>query len=202
MEKKGNILLRYPRLVLTVLLAAIITGAFVSISRCTRNDSLTIETNQKIDVTPQVVESLRSIGQWEFLSITDEELVDTVRKNFWGTDQLVRIYYGTLRLGIDMTKMGDGAIVAKGDTVSVSLPPVTLLDDHFIDETRTRAFHESGKWTDADRQAMYRKAYRQMKARCLTKANMKSAEENALRQFHTMMEQMGFNQITVRFHKQ
>lgn len=56
----------------------------------------------KTTLSPTQVESIENIGQWEFLSVSDEELIDTIRRGLLGDDQLVRIYYGTLRLGIDM----------------------------------------------------------------------------------------------------
>ena len=199
MAETTNILFRYPRLILTVVIIVVITAAFIAISRCTRNDYVSVVTDEKIDRTPEVVESLKSIGQWEFLSVSDEEMVDTVRKSFWGDDHLVRIYYGTLRLGIDMSKVGDEWVKAHGDTVQVTLPRITLLDENFIDEAKTRSFHENGKWTDNDRKLMLKKAHRMMKSRCLTQSNIKSAEENALRQFHMMMKNFGFNEISIKF---
>lgn len=199
MGKTTNILLRYPRAVLAVVIIVVITAAFIAISRCTRNDYVSVVTNDRIDRTPEVVESLRAIGQWEFLSVSDEEMVDTVRKSFWGDDHLVRIYYGTLRLGIDMSKVGKDWIKACGDTVQVTLPKITLLDEDFIDETKTRSFHENGKWTDSDRKLMFQKAQRMMKSRCMTQSNIKSAEENALRQFHMMMRNLGFKEISIKF---
>ena len=52
--------------------------------------------------TPMRIQAIRSIGQWEFLSIDDEEIIDTVRRHWLSSDdQLVRIYRGTLRLGVD-----------------------------------------------------------------------------------------------------
>ena len=51
----------------------------------------------RFEVTAVQVQKLKDIGQWEFLSISDEELIDTVRHGFFSDDQLTRLYYGTLR---------------------------------------------------------------------------------------------------------
>lgn len=32
--------------------------------------------------SPTQVESIENIGQWEFLSVSDEELIDTIRRGF------------------------------------------------------------------------------------------------------------------------
>ena len=164
-----------------------------------KDNHLSLEVNSDINVTPEQIQRIKAIGEWEFLSISDEELVDTVRKGLFKDDQLVRIYYGTLRLGVNLQHVKDGWIKTQGDSVSLTLPKVGLLDEHFIDEARTKAFYESGKWTPKDREALYHKARRQMKAHCLTPQNLKSAENNADTQFRRMMKAMGYNNITIRF---
>ena len=57
-----------------------------------KDNHVGIEVDGSIDITPEQVQSIKAIGQWEFLSISDEELVDTVRKSLFRTDQLARIY--------------------------------------------------------------------------------------------------------------
>ena len=134
---------------------------------------------------------------WMFNS--DEELVDTVRHGFFGDDELVRIYTGTLRLGIDLAETEEGWIRTDGDTIRVLLPDIKLLDDHFLDEASARSFYETGKWSQADRQALANKARRKMLARCLTPANIASVEQNATAQFHQMLQSMGFPNVSIRF---
>ncbi len=164
-----------------------------------KDNHLSLEVNSDINVTPEQIQRIKAIGEWEFLSISDEELVDTVRKGLFKDDQLVRIYYGTLRIGVNLQHVKDGWIKTQGDSISVTLPKVGLLDEQFIDEARTKAFYESGKWTPKDREALYHKAHRQMKAHCLTPQNLKSAENNADTQFRRMMKAIGYNNIIIRF---
>ena len=166
-----------------------------------KDNHVSLEVDDGINITPEQIQSIRDIGQWEFLSISNEELVDTVRKGVFSDDQLVRIYYGTLRLGVDLSKTKKNWISAHGDTVMVKLPKIGLLDREFIDETRTKAFYESGRWTARDREALYRKARRQMLNHALTKQNVKTAEANAEDHVRQMMKAMGFNNITVKFEK-
>lgn len=159
-----------------------------------KDNHIALEVDDGIDVTPQQIESIRAIGQWEFLSITTEELVDTVRKGFISDDHLARIYYGTLRLGIDMSRV---QLEARGDTVVATLPRVTLLDSNFIDEARTKAFFESGNWKPAAREALYRKAHRQMLKHSLTRENLATARQNADAQLRQLLRSMGYNNITI-----
>ena len=159
-----------------------------------KDNHIGLKVDDDINPTPEQIQSIRDIGQWEFL-------VDTVRKGVFSDDQLVRIYYGTLRLGVDLSKTKKNWITAHGDTIVVRLPKVGLLDKEFIDETRTKAFYESGRWTARDREALYRKARRQMMSHALTKENLKTAEANAEHEVRRMMSAMGYNNITVKFDK-
>ena len=104
-----------------------------------------------IDPTPTQIQSIKAIGEWEFLSVSLEELADTIRKGFLSDDELSRIYYGTLRLGINMHQVEPGWLEADGDSVSLMLPKIGLLDHDFIDEARTKPFFESGSWKPEDR---------------------------------------------------
>ena len=164
-----------------------------------KDNHLALGVDETINTTPQQIQSIRDIGQWEFLSVSDEELVDTVRRGLFKNDELVRIYYGTLRLGVDMKQV---KIKTQGDTAVVTMPHVGLLDNDFIDEARTKAFYESGRWSASDREALYRKARRQMIAHAMTPQNLQSAEDNADAQLRRMMRAMGYKTVIVRFEKQ
>ena len=165
-----------------------IVGVIVWMGYKIKDDSFTIGYSDKIDDTPTIVEQMKEIGQWEFLSISDEELVDTVRRGFFSDDELVRIYYGTMRIGIDFSQCDEKWIEREGDTIKVDLPPVRLLDENFLDETRTKSFFESGKWTNADRKAMADRAKALMRKRCLTKENMDLAQKNAEAQVNAFVK--------------
>ncbi len=159
--------------------------------------TIVLEVDEKIGNTPVSVERIRQIGEWEFLSISDEEMVDTVRRRLFTKDELVRIYYGELRLGIDMREISDNAIRQKGDSVIVTLPKIKLLDDNFIDEARTRSFYESGSWDNDVREALYQKAKHQMKRNCLTSENIVTARKNAISQVEKMLSSMGISNVRV-----
>ena len=159
--------------------------------------TITLGVDEKINNTPVSVERMRQIGEWEFLSISDEEMVDTVRRRLFAKDELVRIYYGELRLGIDMREMSDNAIKQKGDSVIVTLPKIKLLDDNFIDEARTKSFYESGTWDNKAREVLYQKAKRQMKQNCLTQENLNIARKNAVNQMEKMLSSMGVSNVRV-----
>ena len=187
----------YIKLATAITVIILLLAGFFWLRDLTKDDHISLGSDTQIDVTPTQIMSIKAIGEWEFLAVNAEELVDTVRKGFFSDDELVRIYYGTLRLGIDMSQLETEWIEASGDSVMLMLPKVGLLDTDFIDEARTKPFFESGKWKPEDKEAMYKKAYRQMKAHCLTKENLQAAEANGEEQMRNMMRSMGYKNIKI-----
>lgn len=161
-----------------------------------------IEEADKIDITPQQISDIKEIGQWEFLSIDVEELVDTTRKGFFSDDHLARIYRGTLRLGIDLQELNEQSVFIQNDTLFMALPPIKLLDDHFIDEANTRSFHETGKWKPTDRDIMYQKAQRLMKEHTLTQENYQNAKDYGESQMRNLLTNMGFPHVVISFEEE
>lgn len=95
--------------VIAVAAAAVIAVVMLSV-HTVRSTEVSIVTDKDIDITPEQIESIKAIGEWEFLSVSYEELVDTIRHGFFSDSRLSRIYYGTLRLGINMHHVEPGWI--------------------------------------------------------------------------------------------
>lgn len=192
---QGGVSLMLKIIFVTVVL--VLLALFVR--RCASIPSLLkvkVEHSRDIDITPAQIRSIERIGQWEFLAVADEELVDTIRPHiFQRNDRLVRIYRGTLRLGIDLSQCEEDWVKTHGDTVFLHLPPVTLLSNQFIDEARTRSFYERGQWDDRTREAMYQKAARQMRKRALTPENLQQAQQNAHDQLTRLFRSFGFKEV-------
>ena len=186
-----------------VIIGAVVLIAVVAIFFWVRSafkgNYLELGTNDNIEPTPTQIQSIRDIGEWEFLSISAEEMVDTVRKGIFTDDELVRIYYGTLRLGINMQHLSDSAITVQGDSLEVILPKVGLLDKEFIDESKTKPFYESGKWSPQAHDALYRKAQKQMLTHCLTPENITAAQSNAESQVSNLFKSLGYKNVILHF---
>ena len=185
-------------LLIVVLVVVVVLVARHYINKVSSTSTMTeVVKDEKIDITPSQIRSIEQIGEWSFLEINDEELIDTIRHGFFSDDELVRIYYGTLRLGINLKEAHEGWLAMQNDTLCAILPPVRLFDNNFIDETRTRSFIETGKWTHHDRKAMYNRAVQRMRRRCLTKKNYQLARDNARVQFEQMLRSMGYDKVRV-----
>ena len=172
---------------------------FIGKAKDSITPSVTITERTDVYMTPTQIESIRHIGQWEFLAVDNEELVDTMRRGIIFDDHLVRIYYGTLRLGIDLSNLDSTCITADGHTIVLRLPDVQLLDENFIDEARTHTFHESGQWSGKDRNDLYRRAQQRMKARTLTNTNLNNTRQLAEAQMQQLLHAMGFEQVRIEF---
>lgn len=164
--------------------------------------NLSLVSNPEIDRTPVEINSIRQIGQWEFLSVKTEELVDSVKKGIIFDDRIACIYQGALSLGINMENFDKSWITAQGkDSISLSLPPVTLLDHNFINESKTNVFMEEGTWKEMEKEQLYQKAKQKMLRRACSKENMDLAEKNARRQITQLMNSMGFKHVNISFRK-
>lgn len=172
-------------------------------STCENTEIKIGQPTEKIEKTPVHVSSLKAIGQWEFLSVQCDEVVDTIRKGFLSDDALTRIYHGTLRLGVDMKKIRKQNISynKKTDKLTITLPKVALLDKKFIDEANTDSYFESGKWSEQAKKELLKKAEAKMRKRALTKANMKKAEDNGRATVENMFLAMGYKTVDVKFEK-
>ena len=194
-------ILTYIKIGVGLVIVALFIAGFFWLRGATKNNYIDFGTSEAIDLTPTQIQSMKAIGEWEFLSVSTEELVDTVRKGIFSDDELVRIYYGTLRLGVNMQKVGDDWIQTSGDSITLTLPKIELLDKEFIDEARTKSFYERGSWKPADRDALYQKAYRQMLSHSMTKENLQAAEANASQQMHDIMRALGYQHVSITFQK-
>lgn len=181
-------------------LAAIVAVVLLAwLARSVKQTEISIGVDDRINITPEQIESIKAIGEWEFLSIADEEMADTVRKGIFTDDHLVRIYYGTVRLGINMHQVEPGWLKVAGDSIEVTLPKIDLLDRDFIDEARTKSFHESGRWRAEDREALYRQAYRKMLKHCMTPENIQSARRNGEALFRNMFKTLGYEHVLIKW---
>ena len=187
------------RIIVLLLAGALVVAGVAWLVRAVSHSEVGLAVDLRINITPEQMTSIKAIGEWEFLSVSNEELVDTIREGMLSDDHLIRIYYGTARLGINMHHVEPGWLTTRGDTLVATLPAIELLDRDFIDEARTKSFFESGSWSHADREALYRKAYRQMLRHTMTHDNLQAARDNGEEQFRRMLKVMGFPLVSVHF---
>ena len=176
--------------------ALIAYGVMVVYRSFTSTDSAV---DKPIAQSPEEIVHLRSIGQWEFLSVESEELVERHHTGLMSDRDLICIYRGTLRIGVDLRKLPEDWVEVKGRNAIVHLPQPSLLDENFLDETRTTVFMEQGLFRAEEREAMIAEAKNKMKQRALSPDNLSIARRNAESQFQKLFHAMGYEDVIVEF---
>ena len=190
-------MVRHWRITLFVLLVALIGyGAMVAYRTLTNsNDAV----EKPIEQSPEEIVRLQAIGQWEFLSVEAEELVERHYSGLMSERDLVCIYRGTLRIGVDMRKLPSDWVEMKERSAILHLPQPSLLDENFLDESRTPVFFEQGVFRPEERDAMRTEAKDKMKQRAMTAENLSIARRNAEAQFQKLFLAMGYEDVVVEF---
>ena len=190
-------MVRHWRITLFLLLLALIGyGAMVAYRTLTHsNDAV----EKPIEQSPEEIVRLQAIGQWEFLSVEAEELVERHYSGLMSERDLVCIYRGTLRIGVDMRKLPSDWVEMKERSAILHLPQPSLLDENFLDESRTTVFFEQGVFRPEERDAMRTEAKDKMKKRAITAENLSIARRNAEAQFQKLFLAMGYEDVVVEF---
>ena len=190
-------MVRHWRITFFILLVALIGyGAMVAYRTLTNsNDAV----DKPIEQSPEEIMRLQAIGQWEFLSVEAEELVERHYSGLMSERDLVCIYRGTLRIGVDMRKLPSDWVEMQGRNAILHLPQPSLLDEDFLDESRTTVFFEQGIFRPEERDAMRTEAKDKMKQRAMTTENLSIARRNAEAQFQKLFLAMGYEDVVVEF---
>jgi hypothetical protein len=190
-------MVRHWRITFFILLVALIGyGAMVAYRTLTNsNDAV----DKPIEQSPEEIMRLQAIGQWEFLSVEAEELVERHYSGLMSERDLVCIYRGTLRIGVDMRKLPSDWVEMKERSAILHLPQPSLLDENFLDESRTTVFFEQGVFRPEERDAMRTEAKDKMKQRAMTTENLSIARRNAEAQFQKLFLAMGYEDVVVEF---
>lgn len=181
---------------IVIALAFIAYGGMVVYRNLTSTDTAV---DKPIAQSPEEIIHLRSIGQWEFLSVESEELVERHHTGLMSDRDLICIYRGTLRIGVDLRKLPEDWVEVKGRNAIVHLPQPSLLDENFLDESRTTVFMEQGLFRAEEREAMIAEAKNKMKQRALSTDNLSIARRNAESQFQKLFHAMGYEDVIVEF---
>ena len=190
-------MVRHWRITLFVLLVALIGDGAMVAYRTLTNSNDAVE--KPIEQSPEEIVRLQAIGQWEFLSVEAEELVERHYSGLMSERDLVCIYRGTLRIGVDMRKLPSDWVEMKERSAILHLPQPSLLDEDFLDESRTTVFFEQGIFRPEERDAMRTEAKEKMKKRAMTAENLSIARRNAEAQFQKLFLAMGYEDVVVEF---
>lgn len=193
-----------------VILFAFITVALLAyfmLAYIFRDTKVEAVAEEQIDQTPAVLDSIRSIGQWEVTSMDMNVVVDTIKKRWLGLvkDKVQRRYHGRLSLGIDLSKLpqaNEACYTRDKDTITLILPDVCLLDTNFIDESRTETLvNEDEEFSQQPevRQAMMQRAKRRMMSDAMSPKNIAECKRQVTDQMSRRFQTIGYKKVVVAF---
>lgn len=152
--------------------------------------------------TASQIEEIRSIKILEVARYECEELYEYKREGKIIDDELIKIYYGKLMLGIDFGKIKDDCLKKDGTTVHIVLPDIELLNrGKVLDFSRT--FDQSG-WVDNKlRQEAAKAAEEYIITKYITPETKEKARQAAVVYVDNLLKGLGYTDVVVEFiHKQ
>lgn len=159
-----------------------------------------VATDESIVSTQARLDSILSIGQWELMSIEVQADVDTVQTRWFGLkkERLQRRYHGRISLGIllgdDVKVKRNGSsnpsAISQHPTPIIVLPPASVLDSNFIDESKTELIVCESETMEQDpklKAAMLRKARDMMLRDAATPQRLKECEQKAANEINRIL---------------
>lgn len=159
-----------------------------------------VATDEAVVSTQARLDSILSIGQWELMTVDVQADVDTVQSRWFGLkkERLQRRYYGRVSLGIilgdDIKVKRDGSAGPPANTHHPSpiiiLPPASVLDSNFIDESKTELIVCESEAMEQDpklKAAMLRKARDMMLRDAATPQRLKECEQKAANEINRIL---------------
>lgn len=156
-----------------------------------------VKDRDEIIPTATQLRDIKANNSWCFCELNiGPERVDTTS----GFATLSRFYYGTMHIGVNIDKTEEKWMYQKGDTFYVELPPIEVIDEEFIDESKTTTFEDThilSKWNDGDYAALLGKAHRQMLRKYYNGTNIEKAKYNGRRKMTDIVRAFDFHGAVV-----
>lgn len=184
----------------TVLTVKVLTGMACGIALFMSIPDIIDKFNKplvSVDTASQI-EEIRSIKILEVARYECEELYEYKREGKIIDDELIKIYYGKLMLGIDFGKIKDDCLKKDGTTAHITLPDIELLNrGKVLDFSRT--FDQSG-WVDNKlRQEAAKAAEEYIITKYITPETKEKARQAAVVYVDNLLKGLGYTDVVVEF---
>ena len=161
----------------------------------------------QVEPTPTVVEEVRRIGElssagfYEELVITDRDdsplaflrQEEGIRR-IAGSGDFVIICKGRVRAGFDLTKMQPEDFSVSGDTLYVSLPPVSVLD---VIINPADYEHFSGHRTHEETVGIILQAKQRLRADAIQAGILDQAEASGVASLERLLSTLGYREVVI-----
>lgn len=190
------------KLAAVVVVCLIVMVAVLYMCHAAKSVTAGHQTEVVVTPTPVNLDSIRAIGQWAFLTVEMDEVVDTVDRGLFSSDRISVAYHGTLHYGINVAEARPGWVTIVGDTaVTVVLPPVKLLDDRFLDERNVKVYEGRDDMDFINKPTVRAALVRKAKAAMIRRGreNIPEARGKAETEVRRIFSQHGYKKIVVSF---
>ena len=118
-------------------------------------------------------------------------------------ERIFVIYPATLHFGFDLSRCTPNSIRAHGDTLTITLPPVQVLnkEGHSLDEAAKRTAIEEGQWSTVEMTNLRNRAEALMLRQCEYDRCYEKAEKAGVSAVRAMVATMGYGHVEVNVQK-
>lgn len=148
--------------------------------------------------TPSQLEEIRSIRELEVAHFDCEELYEFKREGRIFDDELTKVYYAKLRIGIDLSEVKESDIEKGEKKIKITLPDVRLLNEgKMLDFSRT--FSESGDIDNELRREASKAAEEWIVEKYVTEEVIQNARRSVASYIENYLRSIGYEEIEVVF---
>lgn len=162
----------------------------------------------KIDKTANVVEDIKKIGEYYSTCYYEEIVIkDTksseINKSYIGDlfktdfkDEIVLIANGKVKAGFNLAALESNDVVAKSDTISITLPKAEVFDV-ILNPTDYEIYVENGKWYHNEIKELTSNAKERILQDAMNFGILEKAEKTGIMKLRNLFKTMGYNQVNI-----
>lgn len=148
--------------------------------------------------TPSQIEEIRQIRELEVAHFDCEELYEYKREGRIYDDELTKVYYAKLKIGIDLREVKESDIEKDGKKIKITLPDVKLLNEgKILDFSRT--FSESGDIDNQLRRDASKAAEEWIVEKYVTEEVIQNGRRSVVSYIENYLRSIGYEEIEIRF---
>ena len=155
---------------------------------------------------PTVVRQIQQLQRLETVSYTMDKIIGGGSDNpylpkFLVGDRLLLLVHGEVIGGVNLAKIQPADVAVRGRNISIRLPHAEVFSTR-LDNAKTRVYsRDTGLFSSADlnlESEVRQEAERQLQLSALQDGILKSADQNARNTISSMLQGLGFNQVTMQ----
>ena len=193
----------------------VLVGGYFGLKAAFPNFSFSFKRELKIAETANVVEQIKKISEFtsacyykeiilretKTRKIVDNSLGNKIAKVFGKkdglvTDEIVIIANGKVRAGFNLKGLSDDDIIVQGDTLTVTLPKVEILDV-IVNPANFDVYVETGEWNENKVTEIKKQALEQIKSDAINDGILDKAKESGLKKLQEMFKSFGYNEVII-----